>query len=63
VSSSHTLALKGTQLGFLQQQAAAAENRFRFIQQNPPADFADNSLSNWINFRVPVSRKRDDAVD
>ena len=27
------------------------ENRSRFIRQNPPSsDFAENSLSNWINY-------------
>ncbi|HKV79141.1 MAG TPA: hypothetical protein VJP02_13415, partial [Candidatus Sulfotelmatobacter sp.] len=30
----------------------STENRLRFIRQNPPSsDFAENSLSNWINFR------------
>src|SRR5215469_4147692 len=30
----------------------STENRLRFIRQNPPSsDFAENSLSIWINFR------------
>lgn len=29
----------------------STENRFRFIRQNlPSSDFAENSLSNWINY-------------
>jgi hypothetical protein len=35
------------------QFAIHTSNRLRFIRQNPPpSDFAENSLSNWINFRV-----------
>jgi hypothetical protein len=40
------------------------ENRLRFIPQNPSSsDFAENLLSNWITFGVPITAKVGNLLD